>query len=591
MEDQEFTLYDGVKVELLKNNTTAYGDLDVQESEWNLIIRDRTICTRTLVNQRNKANLFELFRDAIEQVLGPVRTDWIRRMVNPRPGEIPPWERGPGQYARTPVPSHSFDDEGNANRFEDECKGWLIYDIGTKSWYAWHLNHWEQATTEAMQAARVVGRSVIYEEKFWRKILEEKELAKYHQHAKRAANKRSMDDMLSLAKANMTIDIAEHSDAALMSCKNGIINTMTGDFYELWECDTYRESYPLAYIACEYIEGAKSQIWVEHLLTIMEDNTTEGLSEEERENRKFTLTAYLLRLFGYALYPGNPERIFVFFYGCGRNGKSTTTNVLQDVLGKEAATATISQLNSGNSDRPSPSIAKGLPKHLVIFSEADGNARVSTSGVKEVTGERKTDRFRILYQDNVPIPIRCLPIGTTNEMPQFDGEIGPAMLNRMVTIPFHHVFAAETRGVSEKLSESKDGIFSMMVDELRHYLKDGLRETPQCARATQQELLVGDTLYEFLTSDLEKTDGRRPEDRMTRSELKQHYLSWALAADVDVDTRTVRDEGDQFVKVLTKKETNRLFAAVRVMGFKEGASCGKRYFCAAKRTDPQKRLG
>lgn len=78
---------------------------------------------------------------------------------------------------------------------------------------------------------------------------------------------------------------------------------------------------------------------------------------------------------------------------------------------------------------------------------------------------------------------------------------------------------------------------------------------------------------------------------MTRTELKQHYLSWAHAADVDVDTRTVRDEGDQFVKVLTKKETNRLFAAVRVMGFKEGVSCGKRYFCAAKRTDPQKRLG
>lgn len=256
----------------------------------------------------------------------------------------------------------------------------------------------------------------------------------------------------------------------------------------------------------------------------------------------------------------------------------------------QAANPTLAQLYAADSDRPAPSIAAALPKRLAVFSEADGDAPVSVSAFKELTGEMSTERFRRMHQDNVRTPIYCLPMGTTNDIPQFDRLVDQALLNRLITIPFRHVFSDETRDVSLELAAERDEIFSLMVDELRKYLSEGLLPVHTCARATQMELLVGDELYRYFTFALESTDGCRPGDRMTRAELKQHYLSWAVAMGADIDTRTVRDEGDQFVKVLTKKETNRLFAAVRVMGYEEVKVMGVRYVKCRPSTSPQKRL-
>ena len=559
---------------------------------WELYLDEKPLIAKFVHYERinGVTDLFDLFDGEIRDILGDDHADWIRAVRSGAAAYTPPWERiiSARKFRRY---SHTFDDDGNANRFEDECRGWLIYDNSSEQWFAWCGNHWEPAKERVKKAARFVGRSVADEEQKWEDPDRNNKVPQqYYDHRYRSANLGAQNAMLSMAAANMTVDMQAASDMSLLACKNGIVDCRSGTFYPMWECEQFRYRYPTAYVDAAYIPKSRPDEWIEHLLTVMDDNTTEGLDDAERDARKFDLVKYLLRIFGYMLYPGNPERIFVFFWGRGRNGKSTTTQVLLRILGSQAANPTLAQLYAADSDRPAPSIAAALPKRLAVFSEADGDAPVSVSAFKELTGETSTERFRRMHQDNVRTPIYCLPMGTTNDIPQFDRLVDQALLNRLITIPFRHVFSDETRDVSLELAAERDEIFSLMVDELRKYLSEGLLPVHTCARATQMELLVGDELYRYFSSALESTDGCRPGDRMTRAELKQHYLSWAVAMGADIDTRTVRDEGDQFVKVLTKKETNRLFAAVRVMGYEEVKVMGVRYVKCRPSTSPQKRL-
>lgn len=572
--------------------STVFLSQDVEtydESEMDVIVGrtwqlrgqgDETLAERYIKDGGTRADVVREFLPDIIREVGDAKAEWIRIQNDPKPEEIPPWERTERTICLSP--QHTPDDDGDAFRFEDECRGWLVFDRSSEQWYSWRTNHWEPANEDVGNAARFVGRSVMGEIKGWEGSgsLSDSRLADYKRHAKNAANLSAQRAMLTLARTRMTVDMPTASNRALLACKNGIVDTRSGKFYPLWECDQFRYEYPTIYVDCEYTPGNISEQWVEHLLIVMSDNTTEGLREEERENRKFTLTAYLLRLFGYALYPGNPERIFVFFWGKGRNGKSKTMDVLQNILGTQAARAALAQLYASDTDRAAPSVADALPARLAIFSEADGEAPVSTSAFKELTGEEFSSRWRKMHANNVRLPIYCLPIGTTNDIPQFDKAVDQALLNRVITVPFKHTFPQETSGVAQRILTERDAIFSMMVDQLRAYITEGLPEIPQCARATQQELLAGEDMYQYFTRALLPGDG--PDDTMTRQELKDDYLRWCELHGVDVDTRSVRDSNENgetvYRKVLTKGQTVRLFNAARVMGIREVTIHGKRCF-------------
>lgn len=539
---------------------------------------------------RRQIEIFDVFAKEIEAVLGADRAAWIRRTLSQDPKDVAPWAGRRSYVRRVWTYKHTFDDEGNANRFEDECKDWLIFDHPTSTWYAWDLNRWVPADERVIQAARFVGRSVAGEEEDWTDPTDDKVARGYYEHVTRSAMLHAQKAMVTMAAANMSIDIQTASDPTLLACRNGIIDTSTGVFVDLWDCEAYKARYPIAYIDAEYTPGAKSEAWIQHLLTVMEDNTTEGLSDEERDERKYNLTRYLLRLLGYALYSGNPERVFVFFWGKGRNGKSTTTSVLSSIMGQQSACPALSQLYAADSDRPAPSVAAALPKRLAVFSEADGDAPISSGAFKELTGETATERFRMMRANNVRTPIRCLPIGTTNDLPTFDKSIDKAVLDRLITIPFRHVFDGEDRDVLGDLLRERDAIWSMMVDALREYLVGGLLPVHDCAKATQRELLVGESLYLYFTTSIEPSDGSRADGRMTRAEIKSHYLTWALTTGADIDTRMVRDEVGTYLKVLSKRETNKLFAGLRIMGYTESKIMGIRYVNAQRKSSRQTTL-
>ncbi len=540
----------------------------------------KQLAIKDILPFNNLSECIEKFRTELHDELGEEYGEWVIQTILNQP----PWSRSSSVRKHRPL-RHTLDDDGNANRFEDECRGWLIYDTVSKEWFAWDINCWTQASEKVMLAARFVGRSVAYEPHGNRSESEKKE---YDAHVKYSASYRGIMNMLKLAAPKMACDIMSVSDPRLLACKNGILNTQSGHFTPLWRCDILRMKYPLNYIDAKYTPHKRSKLWIDHINTVMLDNSSKNMTDELREQQRDQLTAYLFRLFGYILYAGNPERKFIFFWGVGTNGKSTTSNILISLLGAQCKCPSMTQMYSADTDKPAPSIADALTKRLAIFYEASTNhgSYISSAAFKEISGEQSTEKFRKMHANNIRIPIYCLPIGVTNELPCFDSGFTKSVLNRLVTVPFRHIFDTETRGIEEQILVEKDGIFSHMVDELKEYLKFGLIEPPDCARTTQNEVILGYDMVQFFTECLGMPDESQVsvDYFISRDELKGRYLSWCLKNEVEVDTRSIRNENGSYSTVLSKTSTNKLMQAVRILKYPESAHWGCRGIYAVVKT-------
>ncbi len=384
--------------------------------------------------------------------------------------------------------------------------------------------------------------------------------------------------------SSMQVDLAEASDDRYITFKNGAIDCKTGVIIPIWACDSIREKYPLIYLDRTYTPGLRSQAFIDHLKAVFTDNTSD-LSEEERTLRMMELGRCFLRLLGYLLYPANPEQIILFLWGKGSNGKSTTIDVLRDIFGSEMSEASVRELYAGFEDRPASGIFRSLSKRAMLISEASDEesrgGRISADTVKALTGDAMTGRFRDMYEKSRPQKIVCTPVGVTNELPRFDKVLDFALLRRLKTIPFPHMFAGDerVRDIRESLLEEGDAIFSMVVDELIAYINEGLLPVPAFCAAAQNELLAGFEVSAFIE-----------EGDAIFSMVVDELIAWCAGHDIPVGLRKEPTPGyDEYGQMnfrqgLSESEKRALFKGMRVYGYNEKTVRGTRFFnCVLKK--------
>ena len=524
---------------------------------------------------------------------GPEK-DYLLRSFDP--ASLPPWERTTMTRGQLPSPEallNSLNDEGNAVRFEKEAAGHLIYDPVRGEWYAWIDNHWEPAKEKIGQALRFIGKSLEEELRYWKNragIEDTPELrnlvAQLQNHVTLSKNHTKQVALRKMIEgSSMQVNLAEASDNRYITFKNGAIDCRTGKFIPIWECDSIRNKYPLIYIDAAYTHGLRSPAFIDHLKKVFDDNTS-GLSDEDRTLRMMELGRFFLRLLGYLLYPGNPEQIFPFLWGKGSNGKSTTIDVLREIFGPEISEASVRELYAGAEDRPASGICRSLRHRVMLIAEAGDEesrgGRISADTVKALTGDAVTSRFRDMYAKSEPQKVVCTPVGVTNELPRFDKVMDYALLRRIFTIPFPHLFAGDERArdIRESLLAEKDAIFSMVVDELIAYTKEGLLPMPAFCASTQNELLAGFEVSAFIEACVAKSET----GRVSRRELEEAYISWCAMHEIPVGLAKIQmpgyDEYGQmnFRQGLSEKEKRALFKGMRVYGYEEKMVRGTRFF-------------
>lgn len=231
---------------------------------------------------------------------------------------------------------------------------------------------------------------------------------------------------------------------------------------------------------------------------------------------------FLQRAAGYALTGLTTEHKLLFFYGTGRNGKSTFLEALQWIWGDYARRAAATTFLSSVGERHPTDIAGLAGARLVVGSELPKGKSWNEAVLKDLTGgEKMTARFmRGDFFDFVP-QMTLMIAGNT--MPSLRG-VDEALRARMVLVPFTVTIPPEKRdtGLAEKLRREAPAILRWAIDGALEWQRCGLAVPVHVAAASTEYLDGEDLLGQFLADETFSV----PEEFTFTSELHACFRLW-----------------------------------------------------------------
>jgi putative DNA primase/helicase len=218
-----------------------------------------------------------------------------------------------------------------------------------------------------------------------------------------------------------------------------------------------------------------------------------------------------------------------FWYGTGRNGKSTLTDIWAHVMGDYAQTIPIeSFLDQGRTRRggeASPDIAALPGVRCLRTSEPEKGSKLAESLVKLVTGGEPL-RARHLNRDFFEFrPVFKLTM-QGNYKPRIDGT-DEGMWARMLLVPWMVMIPEEERDTSlpDKLRAEAPGILNRLLDGLRYYMDHGLTPPDEVIEATAEYRDDSDPIGRFL-KECVVLHPEDPAKRVAGLELYLVYKAW-----------------------------------------------------------------
>lgn len=218
-----------------------------------------------------------------------------------------------------------------------------------------------------------------------------------------------------------------------------------------------------------------------------------------------------------------------FWYGKGRNGKSTLLNSWAHVAGDYAATIPIeSFLDQGRSRRggePTPDLAALVGVRMLTTSEGERGAKIAEALIKTVTGEEKI-RVRELNSPFFDLAVQFTLTMFGNYKPTISGT-DDGIWARVVFVPWMvRIPDSEIdRELGGKLRAEASGILNRLLDGIRDFLDNGLTLPDEVADATAAFRVEQDPLGRFLEDCIEFREGAR----VQATELHKLFQAWCVA--------------------------------------------------------------
>ncbi len=314
--------------------------------------------------------------------------------------------------------------------------------------------------------------------------------------------------MITLAKADRRVVVSEgelDADPHLLNCLNGTIDLRTGKLREHRREDLITKLAPV-----EYDPTARAPRWQAFLSRTVADD--------------LELVAFMQRVVGYVLAGGNPEHVFLIFYGLGANGKSVFVNAIRQMLGDYASTvATETFMQSRNANLSQSADLATLPGvRLVAMSETGEGRGLAEGLVKSVTGGEPV-RCRHLYGAPFEYAPLFTPWLSTNHKPRIRGT-DDGIWRRLVLAPFSVSIPKSEQDpeLGAKLLHERAGIFAWAVEGYRQWREQGLNQPETVTDATREYRGEEDTVAQFVDECCE----RDPDARTENGALHTAYQSW-----------------------------------------------------------------
>lgn len=313
----------------------------------------------------------------------------------------------------------------------------------------------------------------------------------------------------------LSVDVEQlNQNPGLFACRNAILDLTTGQ-----KIEPRREDYITQVANVTFDETADCPTFKRFIGEIL-------VNEDGSPNPEYV--DYMQRVCGYLLTADTSEQTMFVLWGAQKNGKSTLTELLADVLGDYAIAGDSSLYFASKDTGNSEDIARLYGRRFVATVETQQGRAFTEAKVKQLTGSDRLTASRKYEHTFEFSPSHKLWLAC-NYKPRISVD-DPAMLRRIKLCPFHYVVPEEKRDakLGEKLRAEKSGIINWMLAGLKRWqagerLADDAR-TPAIMRAAKDSYIEeNDTLGEFVEETTETAGGAR----LDKGVLYARYNAWA----------------------------------------------------------------
>jgi putative DNA primase/helicase len=400
-------------------------------------------------------------------------------------------------------------DLGNAERFAWRMRNRLI-SVAALGWLYWDGRRWSRngATEYAKSAAQYTVRSIQREANLLRggeedRVIEvrspgakcEREIMlsdKLAEWGRESESDRHICAVLKQAAPMMTVEYAElNADPFKLNVRNGTIEIRRN----LTESDAviFRPHNPKDFITrlmeVNFNPKAACPTYDEFL---------------QRVQPSLDVRRFLHQWAGLSATGDTSEQKLVFFWGKGRNGKTTLVETWASIFGDYACSIPIESLmdsghpRSGGQATPDLALLPGA--RFVHTDEPSRNAKLSEGLVKLLTGG-DTIRARELHKGFFSFKPQFKLTMSGNHRPKIDGgEASQGTWRRWILIRWSVTIpeADIDRHLPEKLRSESSGILNRILDGLRTWTKLGLQIPDEIRETTEDYRRDSDLLGRFL---------------------------------------------------------------------------------------------
>lgn len=376
----------------------------------------------------------------------------------------------------------------------------------TKEWTVEQLEEFEKLERDVKAMARVqddrAGR-----------------MSSRHSFAKAAAGTNRINNMLSEASPYLALDVDDlNRDLYAINCHSGTLRFFEAemDGKRRWHVrpDNHRASDYISKLAeVGFDPDAGCPGFMRFLKRILPDPD---------------IRAFLQRYFGYCLLGITIEQCLVFFYGAGRNGKSTLIDLIVEMMGDYAVSMSIDSF-AGDSRRAgaeaTPDLARLPGARLVAASEPEMGVNLKDALIKALTGGEVIS-VRRLHQDFFELKPQFKIVLSGNHKPVIRDD-SDGIWRRVFLVPFEIQIPEDEvdPDLPQKLRREKDGIFGWMVRGCLDYLNSGLMVPDKIRAATAEYREESDPIGAFLRNGCHITG--KDDDRETPEDLFNGFAAYA----------------------------------------------------------------
>lgn len=449
-------------------------------------------------------------------------------------------------------------DAGNADAVVAKHGRGYRYVAEWESWIAWDGRRWARigAKQRVRNAALLTARESHYatrgrlralekrradllrdggkkDEDLEEDIKRELKLLKWHEQSQNASK---IDAAVKVLESRQQVTLAElDADPWLLNVANGTLDLRNAELRPHDPADLITQIADV-----EWDDNAACPTW---------DSFVSGAMGGDLQ-----LVLYLQRWVGYALTALTTEHALVFFYGGGRNGKSTFINTVRTMLGEYACAAPRDLLFEKKNNSHPTELARLYGKRLAICAEIAEHMVLDEAKVKDLTGGDAVAARRMNENFWDMIPTHKLGMAGNHKPTVRGDDLGIWRRVRLVPWTVTIEEANVDKDLPAKLRAEMSGILRWAVNGTSEWVRLGLAEPEVIRKATQAYREENDALGRFFTTYA--VFGK--DESIPRQTLRIRYEAWCeeigykpvgakkLAQklrDLGVTETTVRDMG------------------------------------------------